>query len=247
MMGNNKFWEDYKTKCFEKGLPNHYESAEEFDKAMIEPPRPYSTDDLMPRKEERSSADIEGWHLLEEGVDDIDAGDLDDLEQVVIDAKKRRKGDGVKNVEWKRCENCGEMKEDMYFRRYRNGEHGKVCNVCIGSKISAAKSKRIEALKPIFEEQKVSLPRSNPFKPIDPHCDAIAMSLHVNSNGPLLKEKVPLKAMSEEVLRNLLRLAFLAGVESVNAPVPEEVTQETAMELLNDVITECKGTIHDPR
>jgi len=243
-MNNQSFWESYKAKCNEKGLNPHHDNAEEFDKAMTEPPRPYSTDDLVPSKEERASADIEGWHRLEEGVDDIDVEDLEDCEQVARDAKNRRKGDDVKNVEWKRCEHCGEMKEDMHFRRYRNGEHGKVCNVCIGSKISAAKSKRIEALKPLIEEKKISLPDSKLLEPSSQHCDAadaIAMSLHVNNNGPLLKEKVPLKAMSEEALRNLLRLAFLAGVESVNVQAPEEVTQEVAMELLNNVITECKG------
>lgn len=207
---------------------------------MREPPKPYSADDFVPKR------DIEGWHAAEEGIDDINIEDLEDWEQVAKDAKKKRKEDGVKTVEWKRCEHCGEMKEEMHFRRYKNGEYGKVCNGCIGSKISAAKSKRTKELKPLLEEHKISLPESQPLESIGSHCDgsdaiALGLSLHTKETSPLLKEKVPLKAMSEEALRNLLRLAFLAGVESVNTKAPEEVTQEVAMELLNDVITECKG------
>lgn len=44
-MTNSTFWESYKAKCLEKGLPPLYENAEEFDKAMNEP-KPYSSDDF---------------------------------------------------------------------------------------------------------------------------------------------------------------------------------------------------------
>lgn len=114
-MTNNEFWESYKKKCDEKGIAPLYKDAEEFAKAMTEPPKPYSADDFTPKRD------------VEECIDDIDIGDSEDFEE-------NAKGANVKKIEWKRCEHCGEMKEEMHFRRYRNGEYGKVCNTCIGLK-----------------------------------------------------------------------------------------------------------------
>ncbi|MDD4506219.1 MAG: hypothetical protein PHE60_07605 [Sulfurospirillaceae bacterium] len=140
-MENNKFWEQYKAKCLEKGIAPLYANEEAFNKAMTEPPKPYSTDDLTPKMStynELAKQDIgDNFNVDILGLEyDINVQDLEDWEQVAKDANKRRKEDGVKKVEWKRCEHCNEMKEDTNFRRYRNGEYGKVCNVCIGSKIS---------------------------------------------------------------------------------------------------------------
>lgn len=237
-MDNKKFWEQYNAKCKEKGLPSRYESAEEFKKAMTEPPRPYSTDNLNATTNE-SNVDLPKRREWDELMGD------EEMEMIEDDKEE----DMAKKVEWQRCNMCSEMKEDSDFAHVRGGGLQKTCKKCMAQKISAGHKKHdknIDALKPLIEEQKVLLPESNPLKPIDTHCDgadaiAFGLSLHVKNTSTLLKEKVPLKAMSEEALRNLLRLAFLAGVESVKTPAPEEVTQETAMELLNDVITECKG------
>lgn len=237
-MTNSAFWESYKKKCSEKGLSPRHESAEEFEKAMTEPPRPYSTDNLNATTN-GSNVDLPKRREWDElmGVEDIEMIEDDDKEE-----------DMAKKVPWQRCNMCSEMKEDSEFAHVRGGGLQKTCKKCMAQKISAGHKKHeksIDALKPVIEEKKVILPESNPLKPIDTHCDgadaiAFGLSLDVKKTSPLLKEKVPLKAMSEEALRNLLRLAFLAGVESVNTPAPEEVTQEIAMELLNDVITECK-------
>ncbi len=153
-MNNNKFWEAYKAKCLEKGLAPLYTNAEEFDKAMNEPPKPFSTDDFTPKR------DIEGWHAAEEGIDDLLGGDMEDFKQVAEDAKKRSMGAEMKNVVWIRCEHCGEMKDENAFKKYKNGTFAKVCNACIGSKIRDAKAKRIEKLAP-YDRTKADLYRSN--------------------------------------------------------------------------------------
>lgn len=70
-MNNSEFWKSYVAKCSEKGLPPLYENAEEFNKAMTKPPKPYSADDFTPRKEQRT-ADV--------GDNRVSGGDADDIE-----------------------------------------------------------------------------------------------------------------------------------------------------------------------
>lgn len=231
-MNNNKFWKEYKAKCLEKGLPVLHENEEEFSKAMTEPPKPFSTDDitsLSTREHIDFKKGSQMWNEI------VDADDIDENEE---------EKDMAQKVEWFRCIECNEMKEDTEFARLPNGKHRAICKKCMGDKIKNGHKKReerIDIVKEIVDKGTICIPDVKPFLGVDAShsdaSDAIAFSLQ----APLLKERKPLKAMSEEALRNLLRLAFLAGVESVNAPAPEEVTQETAMELLNDVISQCKG------
>jgi len=247
-MDNNKFWQEYKAKCLEKRLPVLHENEEEFSKAMTEPPKPFSTDDITSLST-RKHVDFGKRDRLLDGLLEIDDENIGEVEEDTM----------PKHVKLERCKECGEMKEDSAFGHNRDGSLKKICKACHGKKISAArkgnsdtskdeptpqtkepKVMRYETVKPLIDEGKIFIPAAKPFLGIDAShsdaSDAIAFGLQV----PLLKEHKPLKAMSEEALRNLLRLAFLAGVESVNAPAPEELKQETAMELLNDVITQCK-------
>lgn len=53
-MNTYKTYESYKAKCKEKNLPLNYKNAEEFSKAMNEPPKPFSTDDFMSYKKEET-------------------------------------------------------------------------------------------------------------------------------------------------------------------------------------------------
>lgn len=240
-MDNNKFWEQYKAKCLEKGLPVLHESEEDFSKAMSEPPKPFSTDDitsLSTREHIDFKKSSQMWNEI------VDADDIDEDEEDTM----------PKHVKWERYKECGEMKEDSDFGHNRDGSLKKICKACHGRKISEARKGNVQKphveekvidlkdVKPYENEARVCIPDEKPYYGADiahDASDAIAFALHVNT--PMVKERKPLKAMSEEALRNLLRLAFLAGVESVNTPEPEEVTQETAMELLNDVISQCKG------
>lgn len=231
-MNNNKFWKEYKAKCLEKGLPVLHENEEEFSKAMTEPPKPFSTDDITSLSTREHIDFKKGSQMWNEIVDADD-----------IDENKEEK-DMAQKVEWFRCIECNEMKEDTEFARLPNGKHRAICKKCMGDKIKNGHKKReerIDIVKEIVDKGTICIPDVKPFLGVDAShsdaSDAIALSLQT----PLLKERKPLKAMSEEALRNLLRLAFLAGVESVTAPVPEELKQETAMELLNDVISQCKG------
>ncbi len=235
-----------------RSTPPLYENAEEFDKAMSEPPKPFSTDDVMPKR------DIEGWHAVEEDIDDIDVGDMEDFEQVAEDAKKRRKEDtNMKNVEWKRCEHCNEMKEETHFRRYRNGEYGKVCNTCIGSKISAGHKKnakaeeqtpdkgdRLRTLSSFLDEKKIVMPESTLPKLPYEHCDgadAIAYGLlHVKEKAPLLKDNKPLIAMSEKVFEEAILFAYAKGKEDAETPKVEEITSVHAESLAMRMILNLK-------
>lgn len=240
-MTNSQFWEQYKAKCAEKGLAPHYESEEEFSKAMTQPSKPYSTDDLVANKEEQmqDNDEFEGMYsLMQQSHGFVE-------EEYLEDFKENTKGkDMAQKVEWLRCIECNEMKEDTEFARLPNGKPRAICKKCMGDKIKNGHKKReerIDIVKEIVDKGTICIPDVKPFLGVDAShsdmSDAIAFSLQ----APLLKERKPLKAMSEEALRNLLRLAFLAGVESVNVPEPEDVTQEMAMELLNDVISQCKG------
>ncbi len=238
-MDNNKFWQEYKAKCLEKGLPVLHENEEEFSKAMTEPPKPFSTDDITSLST-REHVDFGKRDRLLDGLLEIDDEDIGEVEEDNM----------PKHVQWERCKECGEMKEDSAFGHNRDGSLKKICKACHGKKISAARKGNsvkpdvidLKDVEPYENDAKVGEVDDMPLSEIDTSCypkDATALVLDIET--PLLKERKPLKAMSEEALRNLLRLAFLAGVESVNAPVPEELKQETAMELLNDVISQCKG------
>lgn len=258
-MTNSAFLEAYKAKCLEKGLPPLYTNAEEFDKAMNEPPKPYSSDDFTPKKspyEKLGEQDVgDNW-----GVDvlEIDVGDMEDFEQVAIDAKKRKEDKNVKKVEWKRCEHCGEMKEEIFFRRYRNGAYGKVCNACISSKISAGhkknaksteeptpKGERLKALATPLSEMKIAVPKSTlPKLPNSNYSDAsiaFGMALHVKEETPLLKESKPLLAMSEEAFGAAILFAYEKGKEDAEALDVEEITEIGAESLAMRIILNLKS------
>lgn len=112
-MNNNAFWESYKAKCLEKGLPPHYESAEEFKKAMVESPRPFSTDDLTFKTEDLTIT----WDEAHKG------GDVH-VELIV-----------------QQCVTCTEIKPIDAFGTLRNGDIRKICKACHGKSISNARGK----------------------------------------------------------------------------------------------------------
>jgi hypothetical protein len=233
-MTNNEFWKSYVAKCSEKGLPPRYESAEEFAKAMNEPPKPYSTDDFAPKR------DIEEWHAFEEGVDNIDVGDLEDFEQVAEDAKKRRKEGDVKKVEWKRCAECNEMKADSEFKSFRGGKIGNVCKICAGKKVRAGKKTKEEIATPpipkivrakdvelFMDEGELAFLESKPLSLPEDACDAadaLRFALHVKEETPLLKEAKPLLAMSAEAFEAAILFAYEKGKEDAEVLDVEEIT-----------------------
>lgn len=240
-MNNPSFWASYKAKCKEKGIAPLYVDEEAFNKAMIEPPRPYSTDDLMPSKEERASADIEGWHRLEEGVDDIDVEDLEDWGQVAIDAKKRKKGDAVPNiVKWERCNVCDEMKEESAFAHLPNGKLRKTCKQCMAKKISDGHKKNKESTEPAQSQEST---HSDPLKPNDA-ADALGRFIkevfEPMPSSPLLKEKKPLLALKEETLESLVLFAYKKGIEDAEMVKVEEITPIHAESLAMRVILNLK-------
>lgn len=132
-VNNNAFWESYKAKCLEKGLPPHYESKEEFNKAMNEPPKPFSLDDVAPKR------DIEGWHAAEEGIDDIDVEDAGDI-YLSYDLA-HEKGDVHVEQIVQQCVTCTEIKPIDAFGTLRNGDIRKICKACHGKSISNARGK----------------------------------------------------------------------------------------------------------
>ena len=210
-MDNKKFWEQYNAKCKEKGLAPRHESAEDFAKAMIEPPRPFSTDDLTPKVREKESFEgVEETEMIEED---------DDKEE-----------DMAKKVPWQRCNMCSEMKEDSEFAHVRGGGLQKTCKKCMAQKISAGHKKHdksIDALKPLIEEQKVLLPESKPlFLPEDAcdAADAIRFALYGKEGTPLLKEAKPLMAMSAEAFEAAILFAYEKGKEDAEVLDVEEIT-----------------------
>lgn len=134
-MGNNQAYESYKAKCLEKGLAPHYKSAEEFAKAMIEPPRPFSSD-VFNGVDEGTTVSLPERRVWEDVVgmdDDIDIEDIDETSEQIV------------------CVCCQEPKSPDAFGTLRNRELRKICKVCHGKSISKARSKnkKIEAVKEI--------------------------------------------------------------------------------------------------
>ena len=148
---NKNSWESYKAKCLEKGLPIIYKNADEFAKAMTEPPKPYSTDDFTPK-------------TSHEGQDIEDEWILDTLEL-------KEKEDDMKGllIEPIRCEECNEMKEETEFANRRGGGKSKVCKKCMGKRISDGHAKnhtitthKTSVLEPIEVATKVPLLKERP-------------------------------------------------------------------------------------
>ena len=135
-MTNSAFWEAYKAKCLEKGLPPRYENAEEFAKAMTEPPKPYSTDDFTLRKDEsiQNNDEFEHMHyLMEQSCGFVE-------EEYLDDAKESPEETAEPIV----CVSCQEPKSPDAFGTLRNGDLRKICRACHGKKISAARCKTKE-------------------------------------------------------------------------------------------------------
>lgn len=235
-MTNSTFWESYKAKCLEKGLPPRYENEEEFSKAMTEPPKPYSTDDFTPKR------DIEGWHAAEEGIDDIDDEEettqvfvkkcnneeiMWELERMMYEAEETEKiiatsnkpaydegkGDAMTQIQWFRCESCEEMKDENAFKKYRNGTFAKVCNACIGSKIRDAKAKRIEKIAPMIEQKQI-------YMGIDKARDT--------SSTVIL--------MKLDVFHSALRMAYERGIAEGKTFADMTITEDELPVILDEVL-----------
>lgn len=139
-MKNSQFWEQYKAKCAEKGLAPHYESEEEFSKAMTQPSKPYNTDDLVANKEEQmqDNDEFEGMYsLMRQSHGFVE-------EEYLEDSKKNTKEANVETVKPIVCVCCQEPKSSDAFGTLRNGKLRKICKVCHGKSISKARSKNKE-------------------------------------------------------------------------------------------------------
>lgn len=232
-MDNSKFWEAYRAKCEEKGLPPLYMNAEEFEKAMNEPPRPYSTDNLNATSNESNVGlpKRREWDELM-GLDDID---VEDMEMIEEDSKEE---DMAKKVEWKRCNECSEMKADSEFKSFRGGKIGNVCKICAGKKVRAGKKTKEETATPpspkivrakdveiFMDEGDMDFLESKPLP--EGRCDAVdalRLALHVKEETPLLKEAKPLLAMSAEAFEAAILLAYEKGKEDAEVLDVEEIS-----------------------
>lgn len=61
---------------------------------------------------------------------------------LAIPTEQIKKEEKVSNVEWKRCSECGMMKEEFDFPKKRNGEYKDICKACVGAKISQSRQKK---------------------------------------------------------------------------------------------------------
>lgn len=246
-MNNPSFWASYKAKCKEKGIAPLYVDEEAFNKAMIEPPRPYSTDDLVPKGEsidDSTMKNLDRMRLAGAGFDDvdnIDVEDLEDWEQDAQNAKKIKKGDAVPNiVKWERCNVCDEMKEESAFAHLPNGKLRKTCKQCMAKKISDGHKKNKESTEPIKSQEAT---HSDPLKPNDA-ADALGRfikeAFEPMPSSPLLKEKKPLLALKEETLEALVIFAYKKGIEDAEMVKVEEITPIHAESLAMRVILNLK-------
>ena len=156
-MTNSKFWEAYKAKCSEKGLPPLYKNAEEFDKAMTEPPKPYGTDDFTPSKDESTQDNNDDFehmlYLMQQS-----SGFVEDEYH-----EESTKEEHVETVKPKVCACCQEPKSDDAFGTLRNGELRNICKACHGKKISLSRCK-IKEVTPITKELEMQTDHSTQIK-----------------------------------------------------------------------------------
>lgn len=156
-MTNSEFWKSYVAKCSEKGLPPLYESAEEFAKAMNEPPKPYNTDDFTPSKDESTQDNNDDFehmlYLMQQS-----SGFVED-EYLEESTNKEH----MEIVSPKICACCQEPKNPDAFGTLRNGELRKICKVCHGKNISKARCKN-KMTTPTTEEPKVQTDHSTQVK-----------------------------------------------------------------------------------
>lgn len=240
-MTNSQFWEQYKAKCAEKGLAPHYESEEEFSRAMTQPSKPYSTDDLAVNKEEhmQDNDEFEGMYsLMQQSHGFVE-------EEYLEDSKENTKEkDMAKKVEWLRCIECNEMKEDTEFARLPNGKHRAICKKCMGDKIKNGHKKReerIDIVKEMVDKGTIRIPDGKPLEPVNPSCypaDAVALALSVDI--PMIKQHKPLKAMSEETFREAVQMAYRMGRDERLLHV-EEISNAHAQELVTEIVMELEG------
>lgn len=230
-MNNNSFWDSYKAKCAEKGLPPHYESEEEFSKAMTQPSKPYSTDDLVAHKEEhmQDNDEFEGMYSLMQQLHRfVEEEYLEDFKE------NTKEKDMAQKVEWLRCIECNEMKEDTEFARLPNGKHRAICKKCMGDKIKNGHKKREE----LIDKGAICVPDRKPLPPVDPSCyaaDAIALSLETTKEElPLLREPSEMMlSMRQSVFNDVVVMAFNMGKQELKTL---ELSEIHAKELAAQIV-----------
>lgn len=211
-MDNNKFWEQYKEKCLEKGLPILHENEEDFSKAMSEPPKPFSTDDITSLST-REHIDFSKRDRLLDGILEIDDEDIGEVEEDTM----------PKHVKWERCKECGEMKEDSDFGHNRDGSLKKICKACHGRKISEAR--KGNAQKPQVEQKETS-------------DTTVAKPLHAKE-VPLLKEpKEKMVSMSEAVFHEIIIMAYERGVMQAQTHLDTLIVEADLPVILDDILGE---------
>lgn len=104
---------------------------------MTEPPKPYSSDDFAPSKEEtmQDKDEFEHMHYLMQQSCGF-------VEEEYLDDAKEPPAETVGPIV---CVSCQEPKSPDAFGTLRNGDLRKMCKVCHGKNISAARSKNKKA------------------------------------------------------------------------------------------------------
>ena len=224
-MTNSAFWEAYKAKCEEKGLPPLYENAEEFYKAMNEPPKPYSSDDFAPSKEEcmQDNDEFEGMYsLMQQSHGFVEDEYLEDFEENAKEAN-------VVTVKPIVCVCCQEPKNPDAFGTLRNGELRKICKVCHGRSISKARSKNKEPK--IVEE--------TPIAHADHSAQVMARKELTNimtSNSEDNKEVGKVAIMELRVFYSALAMAYERGVAEGKAFADLTIAEVDLPVILDEVL-----------
>lgn len=224
-MNNQSFWASYKAKCDEKGIAPLYADEEAFNKAMIEPPRPYSTDDLVPSKDNRieDSNELEGMYsLMQQSHGFVEDEYLEDFEE-------NAKETNVETVKPIVCVCCQEPKNPDAFGTLRNGELRKICKVCHGRSISKARNKN-KAPK-IVEE--------TPIAHADHSAQVMARKELTNimtSNSEDNKEVGKVAIMELRVFYSALAMAYERGVAEGKAFADLTIAEVDLPVILDEVL-----------
>lgn len=220
-MNNQSFWASYKAKCEEKGIAPLYADEEAFNKAMTEPPKPYSTDDFTPRKDEsvQDSDEFEHMHyLMQQSCGFVEDEYLEDFEE-------NTKEDNVGTANPIVCVCCQEPKGHDAFGTLRNGELRKICKVCHGKNISAARSKNkapasIDSTPVVQEDHSAQIEARKDFN--------VAMRSNIGD------DKVAIMKLS--VFHAALGMAYARGIAEGKTFADLTITEVELPVILDDVL-----------
>lgn len=159
---------------------------------------------------------------------------------LLLPSEKKEKNMQSKNaVEWKKCKECQEYKEEFDFGKCNNGERKDICKKCVGAKISKSRKKQsqeitadqLESLKAIVAPEEKKLP------------------LHVNQEHEQntdvveelkkdIKEDDQIYIMDQDVFREAIMLAYKKGIEK-GKTFSQTIKHESVNKTVSSILEAC--------